>query len=638
MKILLIEDDRVLVELLTKVLSQQSYALDVATDGEQGWVYGSTYRYDLIILDWSLPKLDGIQLCQRFRAHNDDTPIILLTSRSGSQNKIIGLDAGADDYICKPFDVEELEARIRALLRRLHCDFLSVLRWGDLTLNPCTSEITYQKQSLSLTAKEYRLLELFLRHTQEVFSVEDLIERLWSSSEYPAEATVRSHLRRLRQKLKQVNFPDDLITTVRGQGYCLKPLPINHHLEGETGSITAISASISVEQPSKQLGKAQASRSRHLKALTSIWSKYQAQREQQLATLAQAIKTLSLGNLEIGDRLSAILIAHSLAGNLGQFGLDRAAQLAKEIEQQLQDDLTHNSPKLLLLADKLAALKKELGNKNQIASQISQKLVDNSPLLLIVSHEHQLIEQLIAQATQQGVRTKIISKPREVLDWLEVRQSNHQQLPHAVLLKISFAEEDLESFARIEYLALIAEFKLLTPPIPVIVVADRDRFQDRLLVARHGGKFFLTQPVNSQQIIAVCQTAVQYNSLGKKIMIVDDDVELLQTLPTLLEPWGFKLTTLDDPRQFWDVLQAVTPDLLVLDIEMPHLSGIELCKVLRTHAYWHKLPVLFLSIHQDNTIYEKVFASGANDFVNKPVFAQQFAHRILNCLNLQSSV
>jgi DNA-binding response OmpR family regulator len=636
MKILLVEDDPVLVELLTRALSQQSYAIDVATDGEQGWIYGSTYAYDLIILDWSLPKLDGIELCQRFRAHDDDTPIILLTSRSGSQNKIVGLNAGADDYICKPFDVEELEARIRVLLRRTHCDFLPVLRWGDLTLNPCTSEITYQRQSLSLTAKEYRLLELFLRHSQEVFTVENLIERLWSSNEYPAAATVRSHLRRLRHKLKQVKFPDDLITTVRGQGYCLKSLPVNTEF-GEAGAEAianqSISSSVSLDQPAEPDKLSQ-----HVAALTAIWEKYQPQRKQQLATLEQTIKALKQGHLEISDRLSAILTAHSLAGNLGQFGLDQAAKLAKEIEQQLQADLAYNPPQLLLLADKLTALTQELSQKKQIATLIAQKLADDSPLLLIVSHDHQLNEQLVAQSTQQGIRTQVIFQPREVQTWLAARQKSQQQLPQTVLLKISFGEENSSSLGKVEYLSLIAEFKLLTPPIPVIVVADRDRFQDRLLVARHGGKFFLTQSVNSQQIVALCQTAAQYSSLGKKIMVVDDDIELLQTLPTLLEPWGFKLTTLDDPRQFWDVLQAVAPDLLVLDIEMPHLSGIELCKVLRTHAYWYKLPVLFLSVHQDNHIHEEVFASGGNDFVNKPVLAPQFAQRILNCLNLKSSV
>ena len=204
-----------------------------------------------------------------------------------------------------------------------------------------------------------------------------------------------------------------------------------------------------------------------------------------------------------------------------------------------------------------------------------------------------------------------------------------------MLLQICFTDGASRSHLTQEYLTLTAEFKLLTPSIPVIVIADRDHFSDRLLVARHGGKFYLTQPVNNEQIINLCQKAAQYSSLGKKVMIVDDDVELLKILPTLLKPWGFKLTTLDDPRQFWNVLQAVVPDLLILDIEMPHISGIELCKVLRTHPYWCKLPVLFLSVHKYSTISTEVFASGASGLVNKPVLPQQLAHRILNRLDFK---
>jgi len=618
MKILLVDDDLTLVEMLTQTLAQESYAIDVATDGEQGWIYGSTYTYDLIILDWYLPNIDGVELCQRFRAHDCDTPIILLTSRGGSQNKIRGLDAGADDYICKPFNVEELTARIRALLRRLNCDFLPVLRWGDLELNPGSSEIIYQGKSLSLTAKEYRLLELFLRHSQEVFSVEDIIDRLWSSTEYPAVATVRSHLRHLRQKLKQAGFPNDLIVTVRGQGYCLKPL-LNNLPKAKTAIATT------------PVNK----RSQHLTALASIWDKYQSKREQQLITLEKIVTSLNGGNLEISNRLSAIISAHSLAGNLGQFGLEQASELAKEIEQLLQSNLSHDSPQIPLLSDKIKALRQQLAIKPSVLSQISQNTTDNYPLLLIISNNNQFDDRLISKATDLGIRTKVLSTPESVRNWLAKKQNNGEQLPNIVLLQISFTEdEDVASAAIIyDYLSLIAELKLSTPSIPAIVVADRDRFQDRLLVARHGGKFFLNQSVDVNQIIAVCQKATQYSSLGKKIMIVDDDIEFLKTLPVLLDPWGFQLTTLDDPRQFWDVLQAVVPDLLVLDIEMPHLSGIELCKVLRTHPYWCNLPVLFLSIHQDDATHAEVFASGANDFINKPVFARQFVRRIVERLN-----
>ncbi len=617
MRILLVDDDETFIDMITRTLQEQSYAVDVAIDGEQGWIYGCTYNYDLIILDWSLPKLDGITLCQRFRSSGYETPIILLTSRDGSQNKIRGLDAGADDYICKPADLEELMARIRALLRRLNCDFLPTLNWGDLQLDPCTYQVTYQGKILSLAAKEYRLLELFLRHSQEVFSIEDIIESLWSSMEYPSDATVRSHIRHLRKKLHLAGLPKDIIITVRGQGYCLKPLPQNDQLEDDS----AITPTPAEPETDKQ--------AQHIAALTAIWEKHQPKRQQQLAQLQQAIASFKTGNLEVSDRVSAIVTAHSLAGNLGQFGLHQGSQLAKDIEQLLQDNPSEEQWQEL--SAKLTALSQEISSDRDITRQINLTISANSPLLLIVNDNSNLNSQLTQAATAQGIRTEIITSPELAKTWLQEQQENYEKLPQTVVLNISFA--DSQNSLQQEYLELIAEFKLLIPSIPVIVVADRDRFQDRLLIARHGGSFYLPQPVNPKQIITLSQQAIQHSSLGKKIMIVDDDVELLRVLPTLLEPWKFKLTTLDDPRQFWDVLQAVAPDLLVLDIEMPHLSGIELCKVLRTHPYWHKLPVLFLSVYTDAAISNQVFASGANDLVNKPIIPQQLASRIINHLN-----
>ncbi|MGL4879536.1 MAG: response regulator, partial [Waterburya sp.] len=382
MKILLVDDDETLVELLTRTLAEKSYAIDVARDGEQGWIYGSTYAYDLIILDWSLPKLDGISLCQRFRSRGYSTPIMLLTSRHGSQNKIRGLDAGADDYICKPFDVEELSARIRALLRRLKCDFLPVLSWGNLQLDPCNCQVTYEGKELSLAAKEYRLLELFLRHSQEVLTIEDIIESLWSSMEYPAEATVRSHIRRLRDKLKVTGLPEDLIATVRGQGYCLKSLPSNAHRPVAKQ-----------QQPDKK--------TQHLAVLKAIWQKHQPKREQQLTTLRQTIASLQTGTLELSDRLSAIIAAHSLAGNLGQFGLDRASQLAKELEQLLQDN--PRQEQWQELSTKVTTLSQEITGECNITPYLKQKISQDSPLLLIVGDEPNYTSQLRQEASNQGI-------------------------------------------------------------------------------------------------------------------------------------------------------------------------------------------------------------------------------------------
>ena len=604
MRILLVDDDETLIDVLPRLLAKQNYAIDTATDGEQGWVYGSTYNYDLIILDWSLPKLDGISLCKRFRAHGYDTPILLLTARNTSQDKIRGLDAGADDYLCKPVDVEELAARIRALLRRLNCDFLSVLNWGELQLDSGNGEVTYQGKLLSLTAKEYRLLELFLRHSQEVLSIEDIIERLWSSTEYPAEATVRSHLRRLRQKLQLAGLTEDIIETVRGRGYCLKSPPQNNP----------------EDQPKTR-------KDRHIAALTTAWSKYQSRSHQQLIILDSAIRALKQGNIETSDRLSAIVTAHSLAGNLGLFGFERGSELARQLEQLLQGE--QNPQQLWQLENTLSSLRQELTKESNFSQQISHQLDEHSPLILIVNDDSIFTEQLVQEADNLGFRTAIAPSPESAKLWLEEQPAN--RLPNLVLLKISFAEST-NSLSRWEGLSLIAEFKLIEPSIPVIVIADRDRFQDRLQVARHGGYFYLQQPITPLQTITFCQQVLRNVSLDKKVMIVDDDVELLRVLPALLEPWGFQVTTLEDSRQFWDVLQAVDPNLLVLDIEMPYLSGIELCKVLRTHPYWCKLPVLFLSIHTDLAIREQVFATGADDFIYKPVVAKRLADRILNCL------
>ena len=385
MRILLIDDDETLVDLLTRNLEQQNYAVDVATDGEQGWIYGSTYSYDLMILDWSLPKLDGISLCQRFRTSGYANPIILLTSRDGSQNKIKGLDAGADDYICKPFDLEELAARIRTLLRRVNCDFFPVLTWGKLELNPCNCRVTYQGQPLSLGAKEYRLLELFLRHSKEVLSIEEIIDHLWSSTEYPAEATVRSHLRRLRQKLKLAGLPQDLIITIRRQGYTLKPL--KEKVDQKQNSQT------SLHQPAISQAKRLDKKVQQIEALTAIWEKHRPRREQQLLSLEQAIIAWQAGKLGTSDRISAIVSAHSLAGNLGQFGLDRAAQLAKEIEQMLQCDPSQNSQQLGQLSSKLQALGQELELNQNITPQLAHKLAVDSPFLLIVQDDQNFTQQ-----------------------------------------------------------------------------------------------------------------------------------------------------------------------------------------------------------------------------------------------------
>ena len=224
MRILLVEDDIYLAEALAEALAIQRYAVDTVSDGEAAWVQVNTLDYDLILLDMMLPKLDGIHLCQRLRSHGYQMPVLMITARDTSTDKVISLDAGADDYMVKPLDIPELLARIRALLRRGQTVSPPILEWGQLRLDPGTYEVCYGDQTLRLTPKEYSLLELLIRNGRQIMSRSAIIEHVWSIDNPPKEDTIKVHIKSLRSKLRAVGAPDDLIETVHGLGYRLKSI------------------------------------------------------------------------------------------------------------------------------------------------------------------------------------------------------------------------------------------------------------------------------------------------------------------------------------------------------------------------------------------------------------------------------
>ncbi|MBD2016356.1 response regulator transcription factor [Microcoleus sp. FACHB-53] len=224
MKVLLVEDDELLAGVVAEFLTDHLHVVEVVTDGESAWNQISALEYDLILLDVMLPKLDGIRLCQRLRSHGYSVPVLMITARDTSTDKVLGLDAGADDYMVKPLDFPELLARIRALLRRGSSVSSPILEWGELHLDPATYEVSYQDNTLRLTPKEYKLLELLLRNGRRILSRNTIIERLWSFENPPEEGTVKTHIKSLRKKLKIVGAPTNLIETVHGIGYRLKEL------------------------------------------------------------------------------------------------------------------------------------------------------------------------------------------------------------------------------------------------------------------------------------------------------------------------------------------------------------------------------------------------------------------------------
>lgn len=221
MRILVVEDDIQLAEVLTEALLDRQYVVDVAKNGEMAWNLMESITYDLVVLDITLPKLDGVSLCRRLRDRQFTLPVLMVTARDTIADKITGLDAGADDYVVKPFDLQELMARVRALLRRGNIAATPNLTWGSLQLNSSTYDVAYNGQSLQLTPKEYALLELLVSSGRRVLSRAGIIEQIWSLDNPPTEETVKSHIKSLRQKLKAAGAPEDLIETVHGLGYRL---------------------------------------------------------------------------------------------------------------------------------------------------------------------------------------------------------------------------------------------------------------------------------------------------------------------------------------------------------------------------------------------------------------------------------
>ncbi|MEL7522410.1 MAG: response regulator transcription factor, partial [Cyanobacteria bacterium J06553_1] len=185
MRILLVEDDTRLAETLAEALNDQRYVVDIAADGETGWHQANILEYGLILLDVMLPELDGISLCARLRSHGSEVPILMLTACDTVHNEVSGLDAGADDYVVKPVDLQKLFARIRALLRRGSGNASPILEWGDLQLDPSTYEVSYALNPVRLTPKEFALLELLLRNGRRVLSRSVMLEHAWSLDSPP---------------------------------------------------------------------------------------------------------------------------------------------------------------------------------------------------------------------------------------------------------------------------------------------------------------------------------------------------------------------------------------------------------------------------------------------------------------------
>ncbi|MGL5080516.1 MAG: response regulator [Microcoleaceae cyanobacterium] len=631
MRFLLVEDDEAQAHLIKMALTEYGYVVDVVSDGEEGWSYIEAFTYDLILLDISLPKLDGISLCSRIRSQGYSVPILLLTAKGSSTDKVIGLDAGADDYVVKPCTTAELFARIRALLRRRSASGAPILYWDELSLDPSARQVIYRNRILSLSPKEYSLLELFLRNPNRVLTQSAILEHLWSFENLPGEDTVRAHIKRLRRKLKTCGV-NDIIETVYGVGYRLKSLLQDAVAESEEFQLPHSSESPTPEASSRPQPH----------DIAESWERFKGLILGRMTKLEQAVVALEANTFSEDIRQDAVIQAHKLAGSLGMFGLQVGYQLAQDAEQWLihqdqtsgQQFLTPDS--LAIFKTLIASLSRELQQPpsfsppnfapvqtkesaalDQILLEVRQKM----PWVLVVDHNPELTQRIQAEALNWNIRVEgidTIAQARLVIT---------ENPPDLVLLDPMFPDEIEEGLRFLEELT----FKFLQ--MPVLVCTERDEVGDRTAVARSGGSAFLPKSVSPTQLLEAVMDILKPQSYRKaKILAVDDDPIVLQTLGKLLRSLDLELTALDDPRQFWETLETTAPDLLILDIEMPHYNGIELCQIVRQDRNWSALPILFLSGRKDTATVQQIYQAGADDYISKPFAEGELVTRIFNRL------
>jgi diguanylate cyclase (GGDEF)-like protein len=609
MRILVVEDDESIVELLTTVLVGQSYIVDVAVDGEAGWELVEAFPYDLVLLDIMLPRLDGISFCRRLRANNNSVLVMMLTVRDTTTDKLLGLDSGADDYVIKPFNTQELVARVRALLRRGNTAVSAVLECGRLQLDPNTRSISYAGTPLQFSRKEYLLLELFLRNPHRVFSRRAIVEHLWSfDEEAPVEDTVKSHIKNIRKELKNVGAAD-LIETLYGQGYRINPTHLNEPPPTESTTIQLDTLDATVVQ---------------------IWERKRGTFLERLSVLDQALQAVQTQTLNADLNQRAIENAHKLAGGLGTFGLDEGSRVARKIEELLEarfiapQGITRQRQRRI--AKPLEQLVFSLRQTIQEQQNRRVSTVETEPstfaarpqtTLLVLHQDTEYTSNLAIEAVSWNMQIVAFSS-------IEALQAQPQPTVSLIVLELVFLQD---ATRRSALLIALRQYD----SIPIAVLANQDRTGDRLSAVELGTVLFLNQnaPI-TQMFQAVTQFLQELQWGAAKVLIVEPELKTSRLLKSSALAQSLQFTELSDPQQFWETLKSVHPDLLMIDTQLPDAMGLRLCQAVRQDPLWSWLPIIAITENALPSTLHQVFAAGVDNYVTKPIAPDAVSIQITN--------
>lgn len=355
----------------------------------------------------------------------------------------------------------------------------------------------------------------------------------------------------------------------------------------------------------------------------AIWARHADETLRRVGVVEDAVVALLLGDLADEARREAVRAAHKLAGSVGTFGFAEGSRIARDLEHLLDGEEAPAHRQVPQLSELVLALRRELAAPVEApgAAAATPPAEDRRPLLLLVDEDEQLAEGLVTQAGAAGVRAVVVAGPGAARELLA------REPPDVVLLDLG-AADDSESELR-----LLSDLSTRRPPVPVLVLTAQNAVTDRVAVARHGAVGSLDRSAPLPQVIeAVTRALAHPKGPRATVLALDDDPAVLDVLSALLAPTDLDLRTLDAPLRLFDALAETLPDLLVLDFELPHADGVELCRALRNDPRWATLPVLFLTGRTDAETVRRMFDAGADDYLTKPVVGPELVARITNRL------
>jgi diguanylate cyclase (GGDEF)-like protein len=356
-------------------------------------------------------------------------------------------------------------------------------------------------------------------------------------------------------------------------------------------------------------------------SLRVLWRKYRPSVLEQVAIIERGVAGLIAGSAAHGTREEVQREAHKLAGSVGTFGFHAASERARVIELTLANGAGLALDALPVLSAAVVSLRSEVEETPRGAPGPDGLAVGGpSPLVLIVDDDEALLDRLAAQAVRRGMRAVTASSPQAGADAVA------RERPDLVLLDLLFPDGVAGAYE------LLSDLTALS--VPVLALTISDELADRVEVARRGGHGFLRKSLGSKEVVdAVVEFLERTRTTTTTILALDDDPTVLEAVRALLAPQEIELVALEDPHRFWEVLNDVSPDLVILDFDMPGLTGVDVCRVLRNDARWARVPVLFLTGRTDPESVGELFAAGADDYVAKPIVGDELTVRISNRLD-----